>query len=103
MINMKTQLSIKQNSIFFFIGMLLMATIFFVSGFVQPGEHVASNTAIENAHSGNKWEYKVIYVVPKSEKRLNTELSEFNWEFLGTTNEYALFRRAIPSNHEGTR
>lgn len=95
---MKTQLNINQSSVFFFFGMFLMATIFFVSGFVQPGEHVVNSTAIENTHSGNKWEYKVIYVVPKSEKRLNTELSEFNWEFLATTNEYALFRRAIPSN-----
>lgn len=73
-----------------------MATIFFVSGFVQPGEHAASSEAIENTAQGNKWEYKSIVLSQGDDQTLNTQVGEFNWEFLGTTSTHALFRRAVP-------
>lgn len=92
---MKTHFSVKQNSVVLFIGMLLLATVILFTGIIKPSKVEAKNDAsLENVNPGNKWEYKSVLLAPGADEILNMQVSDFNWEFLGTTSDYALFRRA---------
>ncbi|MEM8488514.1 MAG: hypothetical protein AAF564_23405 [Bacteroidota bacterium] len=96
---MKTHFSVKLNRVVLFFSMLLLATVILFSGVIDPSKVEAKNDArLENATPGNKWEYKSILLAPGADEVLNMQVSDFNWEYLGTTSDYALFRRAVYSD-----
>lgn len=43
----------------------------------------------------NQWEYKTFSIGPRSSTKLNEEIPELQWEFVGATDGYAIFRRPV--------
>ncbi len=91
---MKTDFNIKHLGIFLAIVIFLVGTVIFAGFSVIPSTAGEVDVAlIGNGNLGIKWEYKSVLLAPGADQILNTQVSDVNWEYLGSTNDYALFRR----------
>lgn len=95
---MDSRFDIKQIGGFLVIGILLIASLYLAGHTARQSIARGVDIAlVDDMNPGMKWEYKSILLAPGADQALNTEVSEFGWEFLGATGGYALFRRGVTS------
>ena len=92
---MSTRLSTTRLNALFAAIAIAAVTILLAQGFIHHSIAQAQQAPPQQRQVVNQWEYKTFYIGHKSEEKLNKEISEPQWEFIGATDEWAIFRRPV--------
>jgi hypothetical protein len=92
---MKERIGISRSFALALVGLFLVTAVLIGFRVIQPTMAQGLREQ-QTASTGPGWEYKVVLLGPGANQILNDEVNGFGWEFLGTSSDYALFRRGVP-------